>query len=29
VTLQTTKPLSKEELMPTLDMLLSINNAAW
>lgn len=28
VTLQTTKPLSKEELLPTLDMLLSINNAA-
>jgi len=28
VTLQTTHPLSKEELMPTLDMLLSINNAA-
>lgn len=28
VTLQTTKPLTKDELMPTLDMLLSINNAA-
>lgn len=28
VTLQTTSPLTKEELMPTLDMLLSINNAA-
>jgi general secretion pathway protein D len=28
VTLQTSKPLSKEELLPTLDMLLSINNAA-
>ena len=28
VTLQTTKPLSKDELMPTLEMLLSINNAA-
>lgn len=28
VTLQTTKPLNKEELMPTLEMLLSINNAA-
>jgi len=28
VTLQTTKPLSKEELLPTLDMLLEINNAA-
>lgn len=28
VTLQTTSPLSKEELMPTLDMLLGINNAA-
>ncbi|QWF69912.1 type II secretion system secretin GspD [Methylomonas paludis] len=28
VTLQTTRPLSKEELLPTLDMLLSINNAA-
>ncbi len=28
VTLQTTKPLSKEELLPTLDMLLGINNAA-
>lgn len=27
VTLQTTKPLSKSELMPTLEMLLSINNA--
>jgi general secretion pathway protein D len=28
VTLQTTKPLTKEELMPTLEMLLSVNNAA-
>jgi general secretion pathway protein D len=28
VTLQTTKPLTKEELMPTLDMLLGVNNAA-
>ncbi|MEY4720244.1 MAG: hypothetical protein RL563_2862 [Pseudomonadota bacterium] len=28
VTLQTTHPLSKEELMPTLEMLLNINNAA-
>lgn len=28
VTLQTSKPLSKDELLPTLDMLLSINNAA-
>lgn len=28
VTLQTSKPLSKEELLPTLDMLLSINNAS-
>lgn len=28
VTLQTTSPLTKEELMPTLDMLLSVNNAA-
>jgi general secretion pathway protein D len=28
VTLQTSKPLSKEELLPTLDMLLNINNAA-
>lgn len=28
VTLQTTQPLSKEELLPTLDMLLKINNAA-
>ncbi len=27
VTLQTTKPLNKNELMPTLEMLLSINNA--
>ncbi|MCD2449129.1 type II secretion system secretin GspD [Methylicorpusculum oleiharenae] len=28
VTLQTTKPLSKEQLMPTLEMLLRMNNAA-
>ena len=28
VTLQTTQPLSREELLPTLDMLLNINNAA-
>jgi len=28
VTLQTTRPLSKEELLPTLDMLLNLNNAA-
>jgi general secretion pathway protein D len=28
VTLQTTKPLTKDELLPTLDMLLSVNNAA-
>ncbi|WP_026601139.1 type II secretion system secretin GspD [Methylomonas sp. 11b] len=28
VTLQTSKPLSKDELIPTLDMLLSLNNAA-
>ncbi|MDD4913412.1 MAG: type II secretion system secretin GspD [Methylococcales bacterium] len=28
VTLQTSKPLSKDELLPTLDMLLGINNAA-
>ena len=28
VTLQTSKPLSREELLPALDMLLSINNAA-
>lgn len=28
VTLQTTKPLTKDELMPTLEMLLSVNNAA-
>lgn len=28
VTLQTTKPLTRDELLPTLDMLLSINNAA-
>ncbi len=28
VTLQTTKPLSKEDLLPTLEMLLSINSAA-
>ncbi|WP_347989607.1 type II secretion system secretin GspD [Methylomonas sp. AM2-LC] len=28
VTLQTTKPLTKEELLPALDMLLSVNNAA-
>ncbi|MDT4331239.1 type II secretion system secretin GspD [Methylomonas sp. MS20] len=28
VTLQTSKPLSKEELIPTLEMLLSLNNAA-
>lgn len=28
VTLQTTKPLTKEELIPTLEMLLSVNNAA-
>jgi len=28
VTLQTTNPLAKEELLPTLDMLLEINNAA-
>lgn len=28
VTLQTTKPLSKDELIPTLEMLLSVNNAA-
>ncbi|MDD1620626.1 MAG: type II secretion system secretin GspD, partial [Methylococcaceae bacterium] len=28
VTLQTTSPLTKEELMPTLDMLLGVNNAA-
>lgn len=28
VTLQTTKPLTKEELLPTLEMLLSVNNAA-
>lgn len=28
VTLQTTKPLTKDELIPTLEMLLSVNNAA-
>ncbi len=28
VTLQTSKPLTKEELLPTLDMLLAVNNAA-
>lgn len=28
VTLQTTEPLSKDELIPTLEMLLSVNNAA-
>ena len=28
VTLQTTQPLSKEDLIPTLEMLLSVNNAA-
>ncbi|ANE55609.1 type II secretion system secretin GspD [Methylomonas sp. DH-1] len=28
VTLQTSKPLTKEELLPTLDMLLGLNNAA-
>ncbi len=28
VTLQTTQPLSKQELMPTLEMLLELNNAA-
>jgi general secretion pathway protein D len=28
VTLQTTNPLSKEELLPTLEMILSMNNAA-
>lgn len=28
VTLQTTKPLTKDELLPTLEMLLSVNNAA-
>ncbi|MFZ2726554.1 MAG: type II secretion system secretin GspD [Methylococcaceae bacterium] len=28
VTLQTTKPLSKEELLPTLEMVLQMNNAA-
>lgn len=28
VTLQTSKPLNKDELIPTLDMLLSLNNAA-
>ncbi|WP_198243488.1 secretin N-terminal domain-containing protein [methane-oxidizing endosymbiont of Gigantopelta aegis] len=28
VTLQTTKPLTREELLPTLEMLLDINNAA-
>jgi general secretion pathway protein D len=28
VTLQTSKPLSKDELIPTLDMLLNLNNAA-
>lgn len=28
VTLQTSKPLSKEELIPTLEMLLNLNNAA-
>ena len=28
VTLQTTKPLAKDELLPTLELLLSVNNAA-